>query len=546
MTKLWSRPCLRLLAVVLVSTGLLAACAQQDPADGRAPVVLIGLDGAEWQVIDAMIADGELPHLARIKAEGAWGHLLNPGPQISPVVWTTVATGHFGRQHGILDHVFPFTDEGAKQPLTSDLRQEPALWNVAGHYGQSTTSIGYFVTHPPEHIEGIIVSPLAPGDAPGSVWPTDALIRGKPALSSLRKSAEKQALFDRFFDWGYARNQARDPDSPHQAAARIIAEGNLDRRIIADEFLHRAALELKGRPANLFIAYYRLTDFMGHVLWAYYDAADAQTPPDPELTARFGEALKESYRVADEYVGNLLSAWEDRANVLIVSDHGFGAARGNKPAEQRRIKHLTGDHRPNGILLAIGPDIEPGEIKGLTIMEIAPTIATLMGLPVSDELPGAVATDLIRPEFLIEHPISTVATWRDVRVERGDSAMDEESRREQMKSLQGLGYVGAGVELSDASTVGGFDFWAVGDSALVGNLHAEIVYHLYRDDLSSAGNVMQLLQEQRPDLIASVVFQVRNKFRGLKEQLPEGYLNPRPFRQFLRRWEKDAQPGDDA
>ena len=144
---------LLILACVLVASG---CSGQKEP-----PVVMVGIDGAEWQIIDEMIADGELPNFAKIKSEGAWGHLINNGMETSPVVWTTFATGHFARTHGVLDHVFPFGGEGARRPVTSELRQVPALWNIATHYDLRSIVIGYFVSHPPEPINGVMVSSQA-------------------------------------------------------------------------------------------------------------------------------------------------------------------------------------------------------------------------------------------------------------------------------------------------------------------------------------------------------------------------------------------------
>jgi predicted AlkP superfamily phosphohydrolase/phosphomutase len=89
-------------------------------------VIVVGIDGAERDVIEPMIEAGELPNFRRFIEEAAFGHLINPGPQVSPLVWTTFATNHFGRGHGILDFVYPLSDVDRKQPVDSTLRREPA------------------------------------------------------------------------------------------------------------------------------------------------------------------------------------------------------------------------------------------------------------------------------------------------------------------------------------------------------------------------------------------------------------------------------------
>jgi len=69
----------------------------------NSPLIVIGIDGATWDVIDPMIAAGELPNFARLKNQGAYGSLITVGPQVPPVVWTSSSTGQFARQHGIID-----------------------------------------------------------------------------------------------------------------------------------------------------------------------------------------------------------------------------------------------------------------------------------------------------------------------------------------------------------------------------------------------------------------------------------------------------------
>src|SRR3954467_7092823 len=99
-------------------------------AHAERPLIFIGLDGADWQLLDEYIANGSMPNLARLVAKGAGGVLETDYPPLSPLVWTTMMTGVGPLDHAILDFTRfnPFTHD--KEPITSDERRAPAIWNM--------------------------------------------------------------------------------------------------------------------------------------------------------------------------------------------------------------------------------------------------------------------------------------------------------------------------------------------------------------------------------------------------------------------------------
>ena len=90
--------CLCLLCVVLVLP--LAGCRPSAPASR---VVVIGLDGATWDLLDPWIENGDLPNLAQLVEGGAAGTLESVFPPMSPPAWTSAATGKNPGEHGIYD-----------------------------------------------------------------------------------------------------------------------------------------------------------------------------------------------------------------------------------------------------------------------------------------------------------------------------------------------------------------------------------------------------------------------------------------------------------
>ena len=73
-------------------------------------VFVLGLDGATWDVLEPLMQAGVLPHLARLRQQGASGTLGSVFPPLSPVAWTGVMTGKNSGKHG----VFEFLEYGAR------------------------------------------------------------------------------------------------------------------------------------------------------------------------------------------------------------------------------------------------------------------------------------------------------------------------------------------------------------------------------------------------------------------------------------------------
>lgn len=487
-----------------------------DQAD-RNPVVVIGVDGAEWQVIEDMVEDGELPGFGALMEEGAYGHLLNPGPQVSPVVWTTFSTGHFGREHGILDFVFPFTGDGEKSPVDVSLRRQPALWNILDAQDRSSTVIGYFVSHPAEPINGAIISDRAFQGLEQSTWPQEL----ESVADRVRKSVrdDKEDLYARFLRWSYDPDQAENESSPYHQAARIV-RGRVDSWILSDEFLRRMTMELLDRDSDLFVTYFRIVDIFSHSLWYFYDDSDWDDEgPFPEQRELLGGVLEESYRYVDEVIQDVLERYKGRANILVFSDHGFGSATGSYRSSNDM---LTGNHRPNGVILAHGPDIAEGQLEPTTIMEVFPTLANLLGIPIADTVPGNVEYGLLSENFSDKNPPEYIDRydigWRPV----DSQEVDSESQREEMDSLRGLGYIGEGVTLSDGAGDRGAGFWSADAKLIVRTLHGDATYYLLQDDISAADEVANELLRNAPHLMPQFLARVRAKIHSFRRDVPGG------------------------
>src|SRR5881392_4296433 len=92
-------------------------------------VLLIGWDAADWRVIMPLIDAGKMPNLARLIEEGICGNVATLQPVLSPILWTSIATGKRAYKHGIHGFSEPLPDGSAVRPVTILSRNTKAIWN---------------------------------------------------------------------------------------------------------------------------------------------------------------------------------------------------------------------------------------------------------------------------------------------------------------------------------------------------------------------------------------------------------------------------------
>ncbi|MGH9457443.1 MAG: alkaline phosphatase family protein, partial [Thermoanaerobaculia bacterium] len=163
------------------------------------PVILLALDGADWEYLDHLIESGAMPNLARLAREGARGVAQTEHPALSPILWTTMMTGVSPLEHGILDFTRFHPTSRTKEPITSDERKVPAVWNMLTDAGKEVAVFGIWATYPAEPVHGTIVSDrfftfLYQEDElpPGVVWPKFR----EPLARKILAEVEQETAYD--------------------------------------------------------------------------------------------------------------------------------------------------------------------------------------------------------------------------------------------------------------------------------------------------------------------------------------------------------------
>jgi len=409
------------------------------------PVIFVGLDGADWQLIDRYTASGAMPNLARLVAEGAGGALETIHPPLSPIVWTTMMTGVSPVEHRILDFTRFSPADGQKEPITSDERRAPAIWNMAGYAGRTSATFGLWATYPAERVFGVVVSDRMMGflfaeerTPAGSVFPADRESWASATLASVEKTTGYAAVHA-YLPWlGEAEYQKIESGGKADPYAHPVSA--LRRVLIETELYHRLATDwiAKERP-DLAIVYLQGTDSIGHVFAPY---APPRQPAIAEAEYELYHEVPERYfRRVDALIGDYRRLAEERGAVLMIaSDHGFFWEEGRPTQSSVAFATAARWHRKDGIYLLWGPGIAaaPGHPHRGGATQVCSTLLALLGLPrglglAEPALPGVTADSGKAVHYAAHYKPAAAA-----------ASASAKSDAEAVERLKALGYVGAG------------------------------------------------------------------------------------------------------
>ena len=151
----------------LRALGLLLLIAGCDHRSDSGRVIVLGLDGLDPATVDLLMSEGKLPNFAKLRQQGAYSRLQSRKPLLSPVVWSTIATGKTPDRHGIGHFVAMDQETGESLPVTSEMRRVKAIWNILSDAEKTVAVVGWWATWPPEEVNGAIISGSNDGFAGG-------------------------------------------------------------------------------------------------------------------------------------------------------------------------------------------------------------------------------------------------------------------------------------------------------------------------------------------------------------------------------------------
>lgn len=263
-------------------------------------VFVLGWDGATWDILKPLMAEGRLPVLQKLMEQGVSGTLESVFPPLSPVAWTTVMTGKNPGKHGVFEFV-----EHNHNPLTGKINtsrsiQSELVWETAGRFGKKSVAGAVPMSYPPRQSPGFYVGDfLSPADA--------ADFSSDPE----KFEAMKKALGGKYRAWATVTH-----DGGHEADALADLTSFLSEHLAAVE--HMATTN----DWDLFMYDLMATDRIQHELWHAWDPSHDKAKGRDLSKIRDG--FVRFWEMLDAGVGRILDKLGPETNVILMSDHGFG------------------------------------------------------------------------------------------------------------------------------------------------------------------------------------------------------------------------------
>jgi len=266
--------------------------------DRKVKVLVIGLDGGTWQVLDRLMAEGYMPNLAGIVARGAKRVLSSTIPPVTAPAWASFQTGKNPGKHGLYE--FTRYQRGSYEtPLVnaSDVRAR-TLWQTLSERGKHVGVVSVPVTYPPAQVNGFLLSGvLTPSTKSAFTWPPE-LAGEITANVGKYKIFVHTGAYDYLGFAGYVKELAD------------VARRRKDTTLYL----------MNTRPWDFLMVHFQDIDALQHVLWSHVDPShpryETTSPEDRQRVAAF-------YRTIDGFIGEITGA-AGEALVMVVSDHGCG------------------------------------------------------------------------------------------------------------------------------------------------------------------------------------------------------------------------------
>ncbi|HSO75186.1 MAG TPA: alkaline phosphatase family protein [Blastocatellia bacterium] len=274
--------------------------------------VIIGLDGATFDLIDPLIEAGELPTLRRIMTEGVRGILETWPNTNSAAAWSSMITGYNSGEHGVYHFGEAISRPGVPwRPVTATDRKKDPFWRLLSAAGKPVGVINVPISYPADQINGFM---LAGMDTPG------LSSSGFAHPSELRNELSNVGIEYIIDVPNLGVASKRDPHHLPESVERMI-----DAR--SNTILHL----MQSRPWDVLMAVFVATDRVQHYFWPN----DLSAVHSPDWTP-----IRRVYQKIDGFLAELLARLDSETTLLLVSDHGFGSGRAVRRELNRLFERL--------------------------------------------------------------------------------------------------------------------------------------------------------------------------------------------------------------
>jgi predicted AlkP superfamily phosphohydrolase/phosphomutase len=375
-------------------------------------------------MIDRLSTAGRIPNLSRLVRSGVSARIQTI-ENISPIIWTSIATGVRPGKHKI----FKFVD--GKQPVTSTMRERPALWNILTHYGRTVGVLAWWATFPAESVNGYIVSPYVIFRSPNPDKP-------QARVERIWERVDPRSTFPPELHARIVKDMLGEADLESLDMSDVFVDNikttNTPWVVARDQSYFDVAMTLMDTdPVETLAVYFQGIDVVGHDFTRYVYGKNVNEKREPLVgEPEFKKAMERvdaMYVRVDRMIGRLLEKTPEDADVIVVSDHGW---------EYDGTSHLN--FNP-GILIAAGPSFKEGvRADDVSVLDVLPMMLTILNVPLSRDFDGRVPEELFVADFAAaakwveEYPMKPVGL---------SHAVDIESPKDRLmiERLRSLGYI---------------------------------------------------------------------------------------------------------
>ncbi len=370
---------------------------------GNPRVVVIGVNGAEWDIIRPLVLKGEMPHLAAMMENGVSGKLQTTSDPNCPKVYSSIFTSTLDVEHGITG----FEVNGV--PARSDFLKGTPFWSALSEKGVTVGMANVPGTFPVRPVNGYMVSGMLTQskDCDGILCSPklSEVVNGEPIYPKEMKAELMKNVGDFWIDCSAMPTAEQLAGNEKQMIEKWLNRVTE----IRDQQTHLFEYLLENHPTDFTMFAQSCEDRTGHWLYPIRPNNVGYNPKVHEVQV---DAFPNQYRAFDYVLGRILSHLDKNTTVFVISDHGIKPLRDPGPLVPHGphshnssviIAHhdyIDGDDVP-GIFVVTGPRIRRGvRIMGLqmNVLDIAPTVLNLYGVPVPAQMKGRVLTEIFQED----------------------------------------------------------------------------------------------------------------------------------------------------
>lgn len=282
-------------------------------------VMVIGIDGGTWDIINPMIERGELPNLQRLRENGIWSNLMTTIPSQTVPAWPSCVTGVNPGKLG----VFHFSkdshsnyDQG-RLITVNDLRIK-TLWEILSDHDKKIIGVTVPLTYPPPAVNGVMISPVNPRavkelkEMVVKTYPAELLEEFQDVLElNVERLTMEKSTIDHMK--GMVRSIDRNDLLDRMKSFNLM---------VIDKLKDFALYLMNSRDWDFLMFVFTSIDGIQHHFWSFMDLHHPAY--DKKLAEQYGDVIPLCYKHVDSAIGKIVKNAGDDVTVIILSDHGFG------------------------------------------------------------------------------------------------------------------------------------------------------------------------------------------------------------------------------